>query len=180
MHLVASVVADEQPLVVVQPRERALDDPAHAAEPGAVSGLAARDLGRDPAGAELATVLVMVVAAVSCDPVGAFARPADLAAHRRDPFDQGQELGDVVAVAARDRPGERDPGRVYEKVMLRTASGSINRARARLGAPFFACTWLESATARDHSISPEARNSASNTSCRRSQTPARCHSSIRR
>jgi hypothetical protein len=49
-------------------------------------------------------------------------------------------LRDVVAVAARDCPGERDPGRVYEKVMLRAVSGSINRARARLGAPFFACT----------------------------------------
>jgi hypothetical protein len=49
-------------------------------------------------------------------------------------------LGDVVAVAAGDRPGERDPGRVYEQVMLRAVSGSINRARARRGAPFFACT----------------------------------------
>jgi hypothetical protein len=45
-----------------------------------------------------------------------------------------------VAVAAGDRPGERDPGRVYEQVMLGAVSGSINRARARLGAPFFACT----------------------------------------
>jgi hypothetical protein len=45
-----------------------------------------------------------------------------------------------VAVAAGDRPGKRDPARVYEKVMLGARSGSINRARARLGAPFFACT----------------------------------------
>jgi hypothetical protein len=49
-------------------------------------------------------------------------------------------LGDVVAVAAGDRPGERDPGGVYEKVMLGAVSGSVNRARARRGAPFFACT----------------------------------------
>jgi hypothetical protein len=45
-----------------------------------------------------------------------------------------------MAVATGDCPGERDPRRVYEKVMLRPVSGSINRARARLGAPFFACT----------------------------------------
>jgi hypothetical protein len=45
-----------------------------------------------------------------------------------------------VAVAAADRPGERDAGRVYEQVMLRSGSGSINRARARRGAPFLACT----------------------------------------
>jgi hypothetical protein len=46
--LVAAVVADEQPLVVVEPSERALDDPAGATEAGAVLGLAACDLGRDP------------------------------------------------------------------------------------------------------------------------------------
>ena len=49
MDLVAAVVADEQSLEVVQPREGALDDPAVAAKAGAVLGLAARDLGSDPA-----------------------------------------------------------------------------------------------------------------------------------
>jgi hypothetical protein len=39
--LVAAVVADRQPLVVVEPSERALDDPAGATEAGAVFGLAA-------------------------------------------------------------------------------------------------------------------------------------------
>jgi hypothetical protein len=65
-------------------------------------------------------------------------------------------------------------------VVLGAVSGSINRARARLGAPFFACTWLESATARDHSISPAARKRESSTACNCSHTPARCHSSRRR
>ena len=140
MHLVAAVVANEQPLVVVQPGEGALDDPADTAEPGAVFGLAAGDLGCDPAGAELAPVLVVVVAAVGRDAVRPATRPTNLAAYRRHALDQRDELGDVVAVAAGDRPGERDSGRVYEKVMLRAVSGSINRARARRGAPFFACT----------------------------------------
>ena len=136
----ATVVADEQSLVAVQPGEGALDDPADAAESGAVLGLTASDLRLDVAGAEFAPVLVVVVAAVGDDPVGASAWSADLAAHRRDALNKRHELGDVVAVAAGDRPGERDPGRVYEKVMLRAVSGSINRARARRGAPFFACT----------------------------------------
>jgi hypothetical protein len=46
---VVAVVADEQPLEVVQPGEGALDDPAGAAEPGAVRGLATCDLGADAA-----------------------------------------------------------------------------------------------------------------------------------
>jgi hypothetical protein len=82
----------------------------------------------------------VVVASVGEHTVGPFAGPADLAAHRRDALDEWDKLRDVVAVAAGNAPGERDPGRVYEKVMLGAVSGSINRARARRGAPFFACT----------------------------------------
>ena len=140
MDVGAAVVTNEQSFVVVEPGEGALDDPTNAAEAGAVLGLATRDLRFDPTRAELTAVLVMVVAAVGDDPVGAAAWPTDLAAHRRDALDERDQLGDVVAVAAGDRPGKRDPGRVYEKVMLRAVSGSINRARARRGAPFFACT----------------------------------------
>jgi hypothetical protein len=88
----------------------------------------------------LTAVLVVVVAAVGSDAVWTSPWPADLAAHRRDTLEERDKLGDVVAVAARDRPGKRDPGRVYKKVMLGAVSGSINRARARRGAPFFACT----------------------------------------
>lgn len=140
MDFVAAVVADEQPLEVVQPGEGALDNPADAAEAGAMLGLAAGDLGADAQASQLAPVLVVVVAAVSGDTVGPLARTARLAAHRRDALNERNQLGDVVAVAARHRPGERDPGRVYEKVMLGAGSGSINRARTRRGAPFFACT----------------------------------------
>jgi hypothetical protein len=137
---VAAVVADEQSFVVVEPGEGALDNPADTTEAGAVLGLATSDLRFDVARTEFAPVLVVVVAAVGRDSLGPSSGSADLAAHGWDALDQRHELGNVVAVAAGDRPGERDPGRVYEKVMLGAVSGSINRARARRGAPFFACT----------------------------------------
>jgi hypothetical protein len=76
----SAVVADEQPLEVVQPGE-ALDDPTHAAEPGAVLGLASSDLRCDSAAAELAAVLVVVVAAVGGEALGPCSWPADLATH---------------------------------------------------------------------------------------------------
>lgn len=140
MDLLAAVVADKESLELVQPGEGALDDPAMAAEAGAVLGLSAGDLWSDPALAELTAMAVVVVAAVGGQPFGPSARPADLAAHRRHTVDERDQLGDVVAVAARNRPGERDPGRVDQEVMFGAASGSINRARPRFGAPFFACT----------------------------------------
>ena len=124
----------------MQPGEGALNDPAGAAEPGAVLGLAARDLRPDPSLTQFAPVLVVVVAAVGGNSVGATARPTDLAAHGRHTLNQGDELGYVVAVAAGDRPGERDPRCLDEEMVLRAGSGPVNWARARLGAPFFACT----------------------------------------
>jgi len=138
--LVAAVVANEQSLELVQPGEGALDDPASTAKTGTVLGLTTGDLGFDPALAELAAMGGVVVAAVGGQAVGATARPAHLAAHGRHTVEQRDQLGDVVAVAARNSPGERDPGRVDEEVVLGAVSGSINRARARRGAPFFACT----------------------------------------
>jgi hypothetical protein len=106
--LVAAVVADEEPLEVVQPSEGALDDPAGTAQSGAMFGLAARDLGGDAASAQLPPVLVVVVATVGGHPFRPAARTADPRAHGRHPFDQWDELGYVVAVAARDRPGARN------------------------------------------------------------------------
>jgi hypothetical protein len=41
-----------------------------------------------------------------------------------------------VAVAAGERPRQRDPAALDEEVVLGAVSGSINRARARRGAPF--------------------------------------------
>jgi hypothetical protein len=178
--LAASFVADEQPLEVVQPGEGALDDPAVAAESGAVLGLAASDHRLNAVVSDESTVFVVVVAPVGDHAVGTATRRARPAGHRRHCLQERDQLGDVVAVAARDRAGERDPARVDEQVVLGAVSGSINRARARLGAPFFACTWLESATARDHSISPAARKRESSTACSLSHTPDRCHSSRRR
>ena len=140
MDVVAAVVADEQSFELVQPGEGALDDPAVAAQAGAVPGLASCDLWGDAAVAELAATAVVVIAAISADTIGSAARTADLAADGRDAVDERDQLGAVMAIAAGKRPGERDPGRVYEKVMLGAVSGSINRARARFGAPFFACT----------------------------------------
>lgn len=112
MDLGAAVVADEEPLVFVEPGEGALDDPADLAQARAVRGFAAGDLRDDPAVAQLATVTVGVVAAVGGDPIGSPARPPSSPTYSGDPVDHRQQLGDVVAVSARERPGKRDPRRV--------------------------------------------------------------------
>ena len=140
MDLGAAVVTNEQSFVVVEPGEGALDDPAIAAETGAVLGAPSRDHRLDPSRPKLPPVGIVVVTTVGDEPLGPSARASAAAPDRGNAVDERDQLGDVVAVAARERPGERDPRRVDEEVVLRPVSGSINRARARRGAPFFACT----------------------------------------
>jgi hypothetical protein len=59
--------------------EAALDDPALAAQAGAVLGSTASDDGCDPQRPQEPAVLVVVVSAVSQDTVGLLAWPAGLA-----------------------------------------------------------------------------------------------------
>ena len=151
MDVVAAVGADEQAAAVVEPGEGALDDPALAAEPGAVSGLAAGDERLDAALPEQTAVLVVVVGAVGDQRPGTVSWAADTAAHGRHAVEQLEQLRDLVAVAAGERPGERDPAAVYEQMVLAACPAAVDRARPRLGAPFFACRWLASAIARSHS-----------------------------
>ena len=58
----------------------------------------------------------------------------------RDAVKQRQQLGHVVAVAGRRAPGQRQPTRVDDQVVFCAQPPTIDRARARLRAPFFACT----------------------------------------
>jgi hypothetical protein len=149
--VVAAVGADEDPAAVVEPGEGAFDDPAVAAEAGPVLGLASRDHRLHAALPDEAAVLVMVVAAIGDQRPRSAPPPADAAADGWHPVEQLEQLGDVVAVAAGEGPGERDAAAVYEQVVLAAATAPVDRARTCLGAPFFACRWLESATACSHS-----------------------------
>ena len=109
---------DAQPSELVKPGEAALHDPALRTEPGAVLLSASGDHGLDATGPELASVPVVVIGPVGEQPVGAPARTADSAGDGSDAVDQGQELGDVVAVAAGEGDRQRQPAGVGQQVVL--------------------------------------------------------------
>jgi hypothetical protein len=83
-----------------------------------VLGAAAGDDGLDAALAELAAVLVVVVAAVGDELFGSLARSPASAADRPHAIEQRQELGDVVAMAAAQRDLKRDAVGVGQEVVL--------------------------------------------------------------
>jgi hypothetical protein len=113
-------VAGPEPAEIVEVGEGAFDDPALAAESGAVCDAALGDHGFDAAGPEQASVLVEVIAAVGQDEVGLLARSAGLARDRPSMqcVQEWDQLGDVVAVSAGQRDGQRDAGRVDDQVVL--------------------------------------------------------------
>lgn len=89
-------------------------------------------------------------------------------------------MGDVVAVAAGQRRGEGDAGRVGDDVVFRAWLAAVDRARTGFGPPLSARTWEPSITARDMSNCPAARSLPSSTSCSRCHTPASFQSRNRR
>lgn len=113
-------VARPEAAEVVQVGEGALDDPALAAEPGAVRDAAFGDDGFDASCPEQAAVLGVVIAAVGQHDVGLDPRAPDLAGDRsrRQPVQQRDQLGDVVAVAAGQGDRERDAAGIDDQVVL--------------------------------------------------------------
>ncbi len=107
MEIGASLVAGAEPFELLQAGDGALDDPAHLAQSGTVGDAASGDQRLDAPLPQQAAVLVEVVAPVRIQTPGLAARASPGSPDRRDRVEQGQEMGDVVPVAAGERDGER-------------------------------------------------------------------------
>ena len=127
MDVGAAFVARAQPFEGVQPGEAALDHPALLAQAGAGCDAAAGDPRSDAAGAQLAAVDVVVVAAVGEQLARSSSWPATPPADRRDGVEQRDQLGDVVAVAAGQGDGERDAAGVADQVVLGARTPAVDR-----------------------------------------------------
>ena len=92
----------------MEPANRALNDPARLTETAAMRRHPSGDFGLDPLSVEQAAVLVMIVTAVGLNNARLRQRAATLAANGRDRLNQGRQLGDIVAVGARQKHGKRD------------------------------------------------------------------------
>ena len=180
MDVVADLPTHTQSPEPVQQREALLDHPTMHPEPGTVLDATASDQRCNTLVPHLFTVLVVVVSAIGVESGRASTGTSTSSPHRRDRFDQGHELGDVVAVAAGQCHCQRDAVPFGDQMVFRAGSGTVDRARPGFGPPLSARTWEPSITARDQSNAPAALSSANNDSCNRCQTPAVCQSRNRR
>ena len=112
----------------------------------------------DAALPQQATVFVEVVAPVGIQVPRRAARPSSYPPDRRDRVEQRQQLGDVVAVAAGERDGERGSMPVDYQVVLGAGPGAVDWRGADVIPPFRALT-CEPSTAQCSRSSRSARRS---------------------
>jgi hypothetical protein len=172
--------ADAEPAEVVQPGERPLHNPAHAAESGPVLGAAPRDPRLHASARQLPAVLVVVVATIGDQPVRSLARPAAFARDRADPVDQWEQLRDVIAMATGQRCGQPHAVTVDVRWCLEPVRARSTGARPVSGPPRRARMWLASTTPVDQSSCPRALSRLSISRCSRSRMPTACQSRSRR
>lgn len=126
MQIGAAFAAGAEPFELVQPAECALDHPADLAQSGAVGDFPSDDHGFDATFPQRTAVLVEVVAPVGVRTPRLAARAPLSSSNRRDRVERGQELGDVVSVAAGERDGEWGAMAVDDQVVLGAGTGAAD------------------------------------------------------
>lgn len=153
-------ISDAQAAELMQPGDRALDDPALRAQASAVR--------------------LRIIRTVAQHSLRTEARGTALAADGRNRIDQRQQLGHVVRIGAGDDGRQRHAVGVGDQVVLGAGLAAIRRMRSSFFPPRTARTDEESTTTRDRSSCSRRRNSESTVACSCSQTPACCQSRKRR
>ncbi|GLW53515.1 hypothetical protein Kpho01_15260 [Kitasatospora phosalacinea] len=129
-------VAYTEPFELVKPGEGPHDHPTDLAQPGSVGDAASGNHRLDAALPQRAAVLVEVVAPIREQPSGSAARSPSQAPDRRHRVQEREELGDVVPVPARERHGKRDSAAVYDQMVLRAGTSTVDRRRTDMIPPF--------------------------------------------
>jgi hypothetical protein len=176
----ATFKANTESAKIVKPGVSPFHNPSKFAEPTSVFGPALRDHGLDAEVPKRLTMMPGIIAAVGVDDFGLPKWAPSYAANRWNCLDQRQQLGDVVAVGARQNHTNRNPVGIYEDMVFRAGSRTIGGVRASFSPAPTARTDDESTAAREKSSWPASRKCASSNSCSRSHTPASVQSRRRR
>lgn len=117
----SSFVTNAQTGELVQPSNAALDHPARLAPAAPVGRAALGQFGADAAFMQGIAMRLRIVSPIALHAFGLVQRVTGLAGQRRDRLEQGQELGDVVAVRLGQQAAQRNALRVDTDVVLARA-----------------------------------------------------------
>lgn len=180
MHTSPSFVSHGEAAISMQPSQGPLHHPARPAQAAAVRRAALGQQRANPPTTEFVPVPLGIVAPIALHDPRPAPRRARTPAEGRNRVDQRQQLRDVMPVRRCQDRDERDAARVCDHVVLATGLAAIGGVRSSFFPPRNARREALSTIARATSSWPRRRNSASNTICRRFQTPARCQRTSRR
>src|SRR5829696_9340955 len=180
MDIRSPLIAHAQAAEVIEPGQRALDDPAMAAQADAGVDALAGNAHPNVAPGQRLPAARIVIALVGMKLV----RPlAPLTRRRLDGRDGIQEVLEqhrVVPLGAAQERGERETGSLDHNMALRPRFAAIRRVRSDEIAPLLAGILALSSETRLQSIWPAPPSRSSSSWCRASQTPASCQSRSRR
>jgi len=180
MNIGATFIADTQPTILEEPRNRALNHPAMHPQAAAVWCPTPGQKRKDASVTQLTPVRLRIVGSVPLDTIRTSPGPSHFARDRGDGIDQRQQLRDVVAIGSRDLDGQGNALGIRDQMMLGARFGSVRGIRAGLGPPKTARIESESTKAREKSIWSAPRSSSNKTRWTWLQTPASCQSRRRR
>lgn len=171
---------DSESTKLMQPRDRSLDHPASHTQTAAMWSTTRSDLSADALVSQGSAVGVGIVGAIGLYHTRFAFGVADFTRDRRNLFDQGHELGDVVVIGGGENGGQRNTLRIREEVVFAARTTAIGWVRSSFFPAPTARMEELSATALEKSICSAARNRESSTRCSRLQTPRRCQCLSRR
>lgn len=173
-------IANLQASKRVKPCNRALDWPTRSAQTTAMGRANFCEHRRDAAFSQTLSMWFGTVAPVALNDPRFMQWSPPLASNAWNGIDECIKLGDVVAVRPAQDDRERDTFRVDDEVMFAAELAPVRWIRAGFFPASIARIDELSTSARERSISPRRRGSASNVSWMRCQTPASCHAASRR
>jgi hypothetical protein len=180
MDMGITFVANFQASKRVKPCNRTLDWPARFAETTSMGRANFCEHRRDAAFSQTLPMWFGTVAPVALNDLWFMQGVPPLASDVRNCLNQRIELGNVVAVRCTQDDRERDALRVDDEVVFAAELAPVRGIRAGFFPASTARIDELSTSARDKSISPRRRSSASSVSWMRCQTPASCHATSRR
>src|SRR5215204_6174289 len=180
MDVVTPLIANREPAVLRKPAQCALHNPP--VSPQLLAALNSLSCYPAPDGTlpEGFFALFVVVSFVSVKFLGPLSRSATGSLDGLYAVDQLFENHRVVDVCRAELHTERDASSVRNNMALRARFSFICRIRSGFWAPLLAGMEAESKQARFHSIWSASPRRFKSTRCRRSQSPASCHSRNRR
>jgi hypothetical protein len=178
--VVASLVADGDPMMASEPSRRAFHHPAMPSQRLGSVDAAPGDARLDRAPAQRPSAVPEIAALVGMEPGRSPLRSAHPVADRRHGIDRRFEQAAVGDVCRAEADGKRDAPGVGNEMALRPGATEIGRIGAGLLAPLVAGTQALSTQASFPSMALARPRRSSRTRSSLSQTPAACQPRSRR